>query len=130
MTFSGKEAIPFYQIPEMIINLCQDLNTRLLHLSPKSEDFIEQAVNLLAWFQHRFVFIHPFLDYNGRLGRMLTALVSLNLGLPPIEIKASSGNDRRNYLQAMYAADEGDFVKLEKIIASALNESLGEVIRR
>ena len=36
---------------------------------PKIEEikkFIVEVVKLLAWFQHRFVYIHPFQDYNGR----------------------------------------------------------------
>ncbi len=55
---------------------------------------------------------------------MLTTLILLTLNLPPIEIKAESGRDRENYLEAMYAADEGDYKNLEGLISQALNESL------
>lgn len=122
--FSGKEAVPFYQIPELIINLCADLKERLKSLNPVKEDYIEEAVELLAWFQHCFVWIHPFQDYNGRTARMLTILILLRLGLPPIEIKAETKNDRKNYLESMYAADEGKYQKLENLIGKALGESL------
>ena len=58
---------------------------------------------------------------------MLTILVLLILGLPPIEIKAASELDRKKYLESMYAADKGDYSKLETLIGNALNESLIQV---
>lgn len=121
--FSDKEAPPFFKVPELISNLCSDLKERLKHLPSKnSPDYIEKVVNLLAWFQHQFVFIHPFQDYNGRLSRLLTILLSLKLELPPSEIKASSNKDRKRYLNAMYAADGGDISLLEKIILETIKE--------
>ncbi|MDO8452051.1 MAG: Fic family protein [bacterium] len=76
VAFSGKEAPLYVQIPELIMNLCDDLAERLKHLPPKKgETFILEVVKLLAWFQHRFVFIHPFQDYNGRIARMLTIFI-------------------------------------------------------
>lgn len=122
--FSGKEAISPHQVPELIVNLCADLQERLQNLKPGPENFIEKVVELLAWFQHKFVWIHPFQDYNGRVARMLTTLILLSLNLPPIEIRAESGMDRKKYLEAMYAADEGNYEKLESLIGQALNESL------
>ena len=127
--FSGKEAVLFYQIPELIINLCADLKERLKSLNPVKEDYIDEAVELLAWFQHRFVWIHPFQDYNGRVARMITILILLTLGLPPIEIKADTGTDRRKYLDAMYASDKGDYRKLENLIGRALSESLAKMAK-
>jgi len=122
--FSGKEAVLPHQIPELIANLCSDLQERLKNLKPNEENYIDAVVELLAWFQHRFVWIHPFQDYNGRIARMLTTLILLNLNLPAIEIKAGSGEDRKRYLEAMYTADEGDYEKLHNLISQALNESL------
>lgn len=122
--FSGKETVSPHQVPELIVNLCADLRERLQHLKPSQENFIEKIVELLAWFQHRFVWIHPFQDYNGRTARMLTTFILLSLNLPPVEIKAESGKDRKKYLEAMYAADEGNYKKLEYLISQSLNESL------
>lgn len=125
--FSGKEAVPFHQIPELIINLCADLKERLKSLSSAKEEYLEEVVELLAWFQHRFVLIHPFQDYNGRVARMLTILILLTLNLPPIEIRAETGTDRRKYLEAMYAADKSSYSKLENLIGRALSESLTKI---
>lgn len=119
--YSGKEAPPPHLLPQLIAYLCADLTERLKHLDHEN---MKSVVELIAWFQHRFVQIHPFQDYNGRLARMMTILILLKLGLPPIEIKADTGSDRQKYLEAMYGADEGDYSKLELLIESALNESL------
>lgn len=127
VTISGKETPPFYQLPEFITNLCADLKKRLKHLpEPQSDNFIVEVVKLVSWVQHRFVFIHPFLDYNGRIGRMLTVLLLLELGLPPIEIKAETTSDRKRYINSLQKADNGDFSSLENIISQALSESLNK----
>lgn len=125
--FSGKEGVPPHQIHEQIINLCLDLTERINHLNPRQDNFLEQAIELLAWTQHRFVVIHPFQDYNGRVARMLTIHLLLQLGLPPAEIKCDTQDERVQYLEAMYAADDGNYVPLEKLIANAINESLVKI---
>ncbi|MBI5356751.1 Fic family protein [Candidatus Collierbacteria bacterium] len=126
--FSGKEAISSYQISELIINLCAGLKERLKGLNSTSDKYPEEIIELLAWFQHRFVWIHPFQDYNGRVARMLTILILLILGLPPVEIMAGTGSDREKYLNAMYSADEGDYSKLEDLLGKALRESLAKAV--
>ena len=128
VTFSGKEAPPYFQVPELVVNLCDDLSERLKYLPDKNDEtFIIKVVELLAWFQHKFVFIHPFQDYNGRTARMLTTLILLQLNLPPIELKAETGADRKRYLRSMQKADEGNYSFLETLINSALLESLEKI---
>lgn len=123
----GEYEPPHYsRVRELIINLCEDLNERLKYLpAPQDvEHFLAEVISLLAWFQHRFVWIHPFKDYNGRLARLLTNLLALNIGLPVLEIRAETEKDRKRYIKAIKAADEHDLSKLEKLIAKALKESL------
>jgi len=128
VTVSGKETPPFYKIPELIINLCADLKERLKHLPDiDSDNFIVEAVTLTSWFQYQFVLVHPFFDYNGRVGRMLTVLLLLKLGLPPIEIKASTDTDRERYINSLQKADKGNFSDLENIIGQAVLESLNKM---
>ena len=121
---------PHYsRVPELIKTLCDDLKERLKYLpAPEApeveEEFLAEAISLLAWFQHRFVWIHPFKDYNGRVGRLLTNLILLNLGLPILEIKAETGKDREQYMEAMKEADKHNLSRLESLIAKALQESL------
>lgn len=128
VTFSDKEAPQYFQLPELITDLCENLAERLKHLpSKEKEDFILEVVKLLAWFQHRFVFIHPFQDYNGRTARMLTILILLRLRLPAIELKSEREFERSSYIKAMQAADIEDFSLLERLISQALTESLEQI---
>lgn len=127
----GEYEPPHYsKIAVLVKNLCDDLEERLKHIpSPKDEEgFLAEVISLLAWFQHRFVWIHPFKDYNGRVARLLTNLLALNLGLPIVVIKAGTGADRQRYIKAMKAADENDYSKLERLIANALKESFEKAV--
>lgn len=126
VTVGDFEPPHYSRVPQLIEILCDDLEERLKHLPHFSDDeqFLSEVILLFAWFQHQFVWIHPFKDYNGRVARLVTNLLSLNLGLPIITIKAETGKDRENYIDAMKAADNHDFFKLEKLIADALKESL------
>lgn len=125
VAFSGKEGPSYFQIPELVNALCEDLAERLRHFpKPKAEEYTTEIIRLLAWFQHRFVFIHPFQDYNGRAARMLTSLILLHLNLPTIEIKVDNITDRKRYLKAMQQADQANYVLLEKIISQSLTEAL------
>ncbi len=123
--YSGKEAPQPHLVPELLANLCADLYERLKQLD---QNDVNQIISLLAWFQHQFVVIHPFQDYNGRLARMLTSFILLKQGLPPVEITAETTKDRSAYLKAMYAADDGDMSKLESLIQVAMDESLSKAI--
>ncbi|HEY3366716.1 MAG TPA: Fic family protein [Symbiobacteriaceae bacterium] len=77
-----------------------------------------------ARFHHRFVYIHPFVDGNGRTARLLTNLILMAVGYPPAIIKADP--DRRiAYLDALEEASvRGDLVPFELVVAQAVNESL------
>src|SRR5882762_469035 len=92
-----------HKIPEMVQDLTDDLEERLKHIpsTEHQEEFLKEIIALLSWFQNRFVWIHPFNDYNGRVGRLLTNLIALNVGLPLFEIKADTEQDRKRYIQAM-----------------------------
>lgn len=129
ITYSGKEAPHFSKIAEMIKILCDDTEFALFQL-PKSihNTFIERVVELLSQFQHRFVFIHPFVDYNGRTARMLTSYILMRLKLPIIEIKTEKGKERKAYIEALQKADTGEYQDLKNIISIALNESLKKTI--
>lgn len=130
VTFSGKEASPYHQLPEFIVNLCGNLKERIKNLPGNQENtYITEVVKILAWFQHQFVFIHLFNDYNGRIARLLTLFILLKIGLPPVEIKAERSIDRKKYLLAMQEGDLGNLSQLENLISQALSESLEKLSR-
>lgn len=114
----------FYLVPQLTEDMCRDINKRIKHL-PKLEDdnFINDLVDLLVWAHHRFLWIHPFLDYNGRIGRLLINMILLNLNLPPIELKVETQSGRSKYIKFLQDADGGNYKGLKKLIQTALKEA-------
>ncbi|MBP7967131.1 Fic family protein [Candidatus Woesebacteria bacterium] len=130
VTYSSKEAPHYSRIAEMMKILCDDTEYSIEHLPEIAEDnFITRVIELLSNFQHRFVFIHPFVDYNGRTARMFTSYILMRLNLPIVEIQVENNTERQNYIKALQKADEHNYSYLETIIADALNESLQKVTK-
>jgi len=126
--YSGKEAPHFSKVHELMKNLIEDIEYALKQLPIKPSDaYITHIVELLALFQHRFVVIHPFLDYNGRMSRMFTNYLLMREELPTIEIPVTTKLLRKKYIQSLQKADEGDYRALQNIIGNALNESLESI---
>lgn len=86
----------YFKVPQLMEDFCKDLNTRIKYLPHLDEsDFLQSLVELLSWAHHRFLWIHPFTDYNGRIARMLSNIILLNLDLPAIELKVESVPGRK-----------------------------------
>lgn len=79
------------------------------------------AVVKAAVFHHRFVWIHPFFDGNGRTARLLSNLLLMKEGFPPAIILK---NDRKKYYDALNKANQGDYGKLALLFLQALERSL------
>lgn len=69
--------------------------------------------------------IHPFLDGNGRAGRLLMNLTLVRLGYPPAVIQK---RERGRYLDALRKADHGDPGPLGELIARAIVDNLTRFI--
>jgi Fic family protein len=74
-----------------------------------------------AIFHHRFVWIHPFFDGNGRTVRLVFNLYLMKLGFPPAIILK---NDRKKYYDALNKANNGDYSKIVLMVLQALERSI------
>ena len=103
---------PYYEVPIHMRQFCDDLSARLLHLNQES---VANCAELLAWADWRFQWIHPFKDFNGRIGRVLLAALLYKLSLPHVETAPPNREARTQYLDALRAADQGDLATLAEL---------------
>ena len=87
----------------------------------------EHIVTKLARFHLEFESIHPFIDGNGRTGRLLVNFELMKAGYPPIDIKFT---DRVAYYRAFdeYHAKHS-ITAMEKLFAGYINERLDMYLR-
>ena len=87
----------------------------------KDKDFYH-PVQLAAELHHRFTFIHPFTDGNGRTARLLMNLILMQNGFPPAVIMIE---DRLEYMEALEKASTKDDIQdFTGIVAKSVENSL------
>lgn len=84
------------------------------------------TIERIARFHLEFEGIHPFIDGNGRTGRLILNLELIRNGYPPINVKFT---DRKRYYDAFdaYYRDE-DAGKMINLIAEYVNQRLDEYL--
>jgi Fic family protein len=82
---------------------------------------IVHAAHHHAWLER----IHPFVDGNGRAGRLVLNFMLLQRGYPPAVIEASQ---RPRYLAALKLADDGNANALSEVIARAVHDTLNRFL--
>jgi Fic family protein len=100
------------KVPDLMAELVNFINQNPLGL---------HEVILAAVFHHRFVWIHPFFDGNGRTVRLVMNLILMQHGYPPAIILK---NDRKKYYDALNQANNGSYKKLLLLVIQALERSL------
>lgn len=100
------------KVPDLLDELIEFVHENTLQLNP---------IELATIFHHKFVWIHPFFDGNGRTVRLVMNLILLNAGYTPAIILA---NDRKKYYTALNQANQGNYQKLALLMAQALERTL------
>lgn len=78
-------------------------------------------IELATVFHHKFVWIHPFFDGNGRTVRLAMNLLLMRKGFPPAIILK---NDRKKYYDALNQANNGNYQKLILLMCQAVERTL------
>jgi len=110
----GMTPPPWPEVPVLV----NDWISHAQRLARAEESTLPEA---FASLHARFEQIHPFLDGNGRAGRLLLNLVLVRLRYPPAIIYKG---DRSRYLAALRRADQGDPGPLGEFLARAILDNL------
>lgn len=112
------EPIAPYLIEEHIVKLLADFQSWTQH---------KHIVECIALFHLKFESIHPFIDGNGRTGRLLMNLQLIQNGLPPISVKYE---DRRRYYEAfdIYSKTQ-DVTPMVQLIGESIVSQLRELLK-
>jgi Fic family protein len=103
---------PAQQIPTKINELLQTLSQNPDELTP---------IELAAFFHHKLVYIHAFIDGNGRTARLLMNIILMKNGYPfTVLLKV----DRSKYLRALSEADRGNLTPFANFTANSVERSL------
>ena len=103
---------PAPKIKTTIAELLQTINQNPDELRP---------IELAAFFHHRFAYLHPFLDGNGRTARLLMNVILMRNGYPfTVILKV----DRPKYLRALGEADNGNLTPFANLVANCVERSL------
>ena len=89
--------VPPADVPERMHQLMNWLNTEKDKIPHKADDAMH-PVELALKFNLDYVGIHPFYDGNGRTSRILTNLILISYGYPPLYIKENERGPYQQYL--------------------------------
>ncbi len=111
--------------PESVAAQMNEFSSWLGEVSiPTTDTFASVTGLLVAIATHTwFVTIHPFIDGNGRVARLLMNLVLMRYGFP---IAIISKEDRLRYYDALEESQASDLTPLSVLVAECIQESLEE----
>ena len=107
---------PAYDVPKLMEDFI-----RLVNDNP--DDYTTSELASIAL--HRFAYIHPFYDGNGRISRLLSNLILIRKRYFPIIIPKT---DRSKYLNYLGQADNGNYVPLVNFVAQYVIKHLDMVL--
>ncbi|WP_339790986.1 Fic family protein [uncultured Imperialibacter sp.] len=95
-----------YLAPEKVESAMSQLIFQTNELLGKSstKEYLTHPVRISAIFHYQFLnVIHPFWDGNGRMARLLSSLILLKTGFPPLNIQAS---DKSRYIHSLIESEK------------------------
>lgn len=101
------------------------VNDMAVRLTTRQAATLEPPPELFGRFHAHFEQIHPFLDGNGRTGRLLLNLVLVRRGFPPVIILK---RQRPAYLDALGCADRGEYGPLGELLARSMLDNINRFV--
>lgn len=137
ITIKGSKHQPcnWQQIPGEMKHIDTELRNKITQIIPtewmsfissepskEEKDNIDQIIEVAAWIHHRVVYIHPFVDGNGRTSRLAANLILQRMGFFGLSIKVEREN-KNKYCDSLAQIDDYlDYEPLKQLIYEGLIE--------
>lgn len=99
-------------VPQLMLEFERN---QLARLTPCRFEKIEDVVAALAEVHVELILIHPFREGNGRVARLLSVLMALQAGLPPLDFSELQDDSREEYFAAVRAGMDRDYSGMVKV---------------
>jgi Fic family protein len=108
----------------------REMELSILQYAPLEDEQVELSLlGQLAIAHVQFETIHPYLDGNGRVGRLLLPLLLAAAGYPPLYVSGALLRARREYYEALAAVQlRGDWSPWLTLLGKSVIESCNESI--
>lgn len=82
------------------------------------------VASALAVTHVELVLIHPFREGNGRAARVLSILMALQAGLPPLNFSSIAEEKKQEYFAAVQAGLDKNYGPMERLFTEIIERSL------
>ena len=114
-----------FAAPAFIPRLMDEFERYILRsYSPCIFDSRDKIIEAIAVVHTEFVLIHPFREGNGRIARLLSALMAIQAGLPFLDFNEVSGERKEEYFAAVRAGLERNYKPMEKVFNEVISQTL------
>ncbi|HBA70799.1 MAG: hypothetical protein A2X82_02545 [Geobacteraceae bacterium GWC2_55_20] len=108
-------------VPELMRQFESD---QLARLTPCRFEEVEDVVAALAEVHVELILIHPFREGNGRIARLLSVLMALQAGLPPLDFSEIQEAKRDEYFAAVQAGMDRNYKPMESVFNGVIERTL------
>jgi len=96
----------------------------LQKFTPCRFEGIDEQARALAVVHAELILIHPFREGNGRCARLLSVLMGLQAGLPPLDFGGIRGAEKGRYIGAIHGAVATDYAPMALIFRRVIERTL------
>jgi len=122
--FISKEGFSF-AAPAFIPRLMEEFERDFLsRYTPCTFSEKNEVIRALAIVHTELLLIHPFREGNGRITRLLAALMGLQAGLPFLDFSDIEGEKKEAYFVAVRAGLDRNYELMEKFFSDVISRSL------
>lgn len=115
-----------FAIPNHIPALMEEFEKKVLTRFTPCEGDVAEVAEALATVHVELVLIHPFREGNGRIARLLSTLMALQAGLPPLDFAMIDGEKKEKYFAAVRAGLDRNYRPMTDIFSEIIGQSLSD----